>query len=584
MRLLICPERFVDEGPRGYQLRVAEANLLPPSLTYLVEEWGDDFDGRAMCDADAGTRVHQRARYCPGCLARSGYWRLGWELLFSDACSVCGCWLVDTCGACGHALGWRRDSLTRCGCGASLVTQESSAAPPVLAMLSRVLEQRALGLSTVELPGMRQMSSAQCARLVRLLGAYGVLNGQRRPQKVMRAGSLEASWPISSYAAEVLCNWPAGFHAMLDQLRRDARADEQGRMGRAFGGFYRALYVACRDAQFNWVRDAFEDYVAAHWTGAIGRRNRRLPSSVLDRVAWLPGQAAARQLGVSMRRLELLIGSGQLAAAERTVKSGRRYLLVRRADIESLQVGSGVEMTLAEAATGLGIKRQRLARLLPTLCPRAVKAAERGAVWAIPRAWVEKLQLMLADLPICEVDVETQVSLDRVLRYSFCSDPQLASLLADFASGKLRPVGRVSGRRGLTSMVLKRSEVVRYEVDPDDRERTWITVQEAAEVLNIKQEVAYDLSRLQLLKTHFRQIGRRKVGCVQCAELEAFRLKFVFARDIAKAVGRSSRGVMQSLTALGIHPVAGPEINKCRQVMFLRVALDGLEKFELFAR
>jgi DNA-binding transcriptional MerR regulator len=436
------------------------------------------------------------------------------------------------------------------------------------------LEQRVLGSVAAEIGALSRMSPVQCVRLIRLIGSYGTLNGQRKPQKVVGSSSVATSWPISSFAAEVLCNWPDGFHAFLDKLRAEASAHDQGRMNGAFGGFYRALYVALREQAFDWVRDAFEDYVAEHWTGSVGLRNRRLPASILERINWMPSQAAAKQLGVSARRLALLIASGQIKAQNRTTRNGRVYQVVRRSDLAAVRVGSLTEMTLAQAADALGLKRQRLARLLPTVCPAANKAADRGAAWAIPRSWVERWTNTFDGLPLRAVDARSEVTLDHVLRFWVASDDALARLLLDIESGERRPLGRVAALKGLSSLILGRADSMRYAAKPDDAIRGWLTVPEAAERLAVKQEVAYALTRLGLIFTNIQRIGRRDVHLVRQRDLDAFQEQYVFARDLATTLRRSPRAVVCALDSLGIQPAAGPNVNGCRQVVYVRASVE----------
>lgn len=576
MTLLIRPDRQPSEGPRGYRLRLSEANMLPPSLTYLVDLELASVGAERAIDLERAIWAYERARYCPHCLTRDGFWRLGWELLFADACSSCGCWLVDTCRDCGDNPGWRRDNLMRCRCGAALGDETTSAAPLEVARLSLTLEQRALASTELEISELSKMSPVQCTKLIRLIGAYGTLNGHRKPQKILRSGSVANSWPISSFAAEVLCNWPDGLHTLLDKLRAGASAHDRGRMNGSFGGFYRALYVALREQAFDWVRDAFEDYVAEHWTGSIGLRNRRLPVSILERINWMPSQAAAKQLGVSARRLALLIASGQIDAQQRTTRNGRAYQVVRRSDLAAVRVGNVSEMMLAQAADALGLKRQRLARLLPTVCPAAIKAADRGAAWAIPRSWVERWAATLDALPFQTVDTRTEVTLDHVLRFWVASDDALARLLLDIESGGLRPLGRVAAHEGLPSLVLGRSDSMRYAAKPDDAIRAWLTIPEAAERLAVKQEVAYALARLGLIRTDIQRIGRRHVHGVHQRDLDAFRAQYVFAREIATTLRRSPRAIVCALGSLGIQPAAGPNVNGCRQVVYVRAAVEAV--------
>ena len=142
------------------------------------------------------------------------------------------------------------------------------------------MERLALGVPDGELPHLRGLSISQCSRLVRVLGAYGSERHQRSPQKIVGADTLDVSWTISSVAGEILSNWPSAFHTFLTR-QSGSNPSTNGRMPGVFGGFYRALYAGLKEPAFDWVREAFEDFIAENWTGAIGRRNRRMPNAVL---------------------------------------------------------------------------------------------------------------------------------------------------------------------------------------------------------------------------------------------------------------------------------------------------------------
>jgi hypothetical protein len=52
-------------------------------------------------------------------------------------------------------------------------------------------------------------------------------------------------------------------------------------------------------------------------------------------------------------------------------------------------------LTLEAAAERLGLKRQRLAALLPVICPEARKLGECGCPWSIPTIWITKWEELL---------------------------------------------------------------------------------------------------------------------------------------------------------------------------------------------
>lgn len=250
----------------------------------VLDEDGGSF-GQVSQDGDLdglSVWVRRWSRFCPDCVAATPRWHLSWEVLFADACTRCGLWLVDTCSRCKTRLDWRRDALYRCVCGHVLETEPGRPAPSSVARLSRALSSIAQGQPPMDLALLSGLSLEQCVRLVRLMGAYGTWDGRSAPQKIPNIDRLEVSWTISSYAAEVLCNWPEGMTALLERLRQVGRGDDTGRLGKTFGGFYTALYNAFGAPEFAFLRTAFEGYVAEHWTGAVAKRNRRFDAAVLE--------------------------------------------------------------------------------------------------------------------------------------------------------------------------------------------------------------------------------------------------------------------------------------------------------------
>jgi len=579
MSILLLPMPAQDEGFSGFKMRVAEANLLPyawidgADLRQLEDEaetreiylrWTDLMSTPAVC-------VQRRTRWCPGCLGRTGYFRLGWELLFADACPACGHWLLDKCCDCGEPMTWRRDAFARCNCGSNLCEQPSAAAPSAVISLSQTMEHMALGSAHNIWPHLVGITLAQCTRLVRVLGAYGSGRNQRATLKIAAADTLDVSWTISSMAAEILANWPNGFHTFLAAQSTDAEGRRSdGKMPSVFGGFYRALYKVLPDAEFGWMRRAFEDHITEHWSGAAGRRNRRLPASVLSRMAWLPSSEATSQLGISKRRLVHLIDTGILQARQRLTASGREFWMVRRDDVEALSRTEIGEVSLIEASAQLGIKRQRLSRLLPRICPGANKVTLQGTPWLIPKSWVQGWNALITGLPVLDEQLTDVVSLDHLLRYGPLDEVGVARLITDISSGQVRPVGRCEGLVGIASLVVKRQEVEGGNGQPGHE---LMTVSAAAESLGVKQEVAYALVRLGLLESELVQAGRRQAQGISTSAVLAFRSSYVLAAELARGCGRSSRALIEALASDGVEPVAGPAQGTCRQVVYRRADL-----------
>lgn len=580
MCLLVVPERMTDEGPCGFRFRLATSNLL--SVRDLVQlEIDAEIDPisaqvSSRADLDDGTFnpwVRRRSRFCPHCLASRQRWLIGWEVLFADSCAECGCWLVDTCSACAAPISWKRDQLLRCNCGKYLADEQACAAPAAVASLSQALQRVALRSEPTDMPVFHGLSLGQCVRLVRLLGTYGTSDGRSVPQKVNQVDTLRVSWPITSTAAEILTSWPAGLSRLLANLISHGTAEDKGKLSKAFSGFYSALYKGFRDAEFDFLRVAFENYVAEHWTGAIGKRNRRLDESVLRAMSWIPANHACRILGVSRRRLNDLIQDGSLRGEKRLTAAHREFIVVKRSGVEKLALTLDDGIALVEASIRLGLKKQRLLALLPIICPQAKKLGAQGCPWAIPVNWVERWETLIQTQVQAKPMDSRTVALGHLIRYWPWTDEQIGLLLVDILNGEVVPTGVLNSGKGVCSLELYVHDLDHWFSGKQRVPCAEFTIPDIALRIGIKQEVVYSLVRSGLLQSTLRMVGRRAEQRVNAVILEEFERRYILGRDIAQLLGRSPRAIAEFLLADGVRPVAGPGVDKCRQIIFQRDAI-----------
>lgn len=440
--------------------------------------------------------------------------------------------------------------------------------------LSRALANVAKGQPSQDLALLSKLNLGQCIRLVRFLGAYGTWNGQKTPQKIHNLDQLSVSWPISSYGAEVLCNWPTAMSTLLNKLRVLGSEEGGVRLGRAFGGFYSALYKTFDSPEFAFLRSAFEGYIAERWTGSVTKRNRRLDVSIMDALAWIPANHACRELQISRRRLEQLIDDGRLQGERHVTSSGRVFITVRKADVIMNTRSMVGNVTLIDAAARLGLKRKRLLSLLPIICPYAEKKGAFGCPWSIPSSWVTYWeQLLLKQQPQSYCDMSC-VTLDHLLRYWPWTDEQIGQILVDIAAGRVTSKGVLSGLRGIGALLLNIAEARQWFIDHQKVQSGELTVPEAAIKLDVKQEVLYALIRAGLLVATARRVGRRSSWRLSSVSIQQFQDKYVLGRDVANRVNRSPRAVVAFLASEGIAPIAGPGVNTCRQLVYLRDAVE----------
>lgn len=564
------------EGPRAFRLRTLHANMVPGRLVDLLD--GDHLFRDVEVDrAVVEDWIGGICRWCSTCLRETelDYGRVGWEVRFADACAVCGCWLIDRCGYCGVHVPWSRDSYGHCKCGAPLRDHPAVEAPSSLVRMSRALEARASKRESDDLSVLNTLTLHQCTQLIRWLGAYGALTPQRMRQKILFSEAIGVTWPVTTLAAEVLADWPNGFDRLLDKLRRAAEPGDRGSLARTFRGFYRSLYVAFRAPEFDWLRAAFEEYVAAHWSGSMARRNLRVYAGAGDRMAWIPMPEAARRAGISSACMRKLANEGNVEVRNYETTKGRRFSAVSQASLGRLLCGGSLQtLTLESVAKSVGLKRSRLRELLPIICPEATKLPGAN-VWRVPVRWVEEMQAAVRRLPqIDDSSREEWLSLDWLLRYEAPSSRAMGVLINALVKGDIDAV-RDGELNILTSVRCHRVAVKRLWSGEAGPLVTHVTVMDAAERLNMKQEVAYALIRAGVLLAERRKIGRRPSLWVSTKELERFVATYVSARELAGSLQTSARAVALRLAAIGIDPIAGPDVNGCRQVIYQRRDIEG---------
>ena len=143
-------------------------------------------------------------------------------------------------------------------------------------------------------------------------------------------------------------------------------------------------------------------------------------------------------------------------------------------------------------------------------------------------------------------------------------------MLSAIRAQAIKPISQLPNKVGLGKLIFIEDEVRRVinkarALEPDH----W-SVPQVAEMLNIKQEVAYFLVRQGLLASNSEVIGRRESALVTRNGLDTFHTQYVFARDLAKLHRTSSRSLQSRLAEINIHPVVSPLLGACRQVIYAR--------------
>jgi hypothetical protein len=221
-----------------------------------------------------------QGRWCPLCLREEYVLHGQWTLKLVCTCPKHGIWLQEVCTQCGASLSWGDvvQSMGRCHCGASLLDAEVEKTNRDAQALTLLLCGESSGagrltcLSTMTTPAMH--------RLVRYLGPFQPATKPWHPGQTLDVHRLDVARGLVTGAAILLANWPANLHAKIAEFQSNAPGSPSVR--RTFDPLYRVLYNALPESEFQFLRDAFEDYLHIHWWGLVCKRNKRLQPATID--------------------------------------------------------------------------------------------------------------------------------------------------------------------------------------------------------------------------------------------------------------------------------------------------------------
>lgn len=593
-------EPYRDEGPQGYLLRLAENNLLTTQeLTAIGISFDYDFmlnQGILVSDGidpdlhrqmafismlwQSETRVWntQYARFCPQCLAESGYWKTEWELNFYDVCHKHQVWLVDQCSSCGNKLKWNRTQLSRCSCGSILNAEQSTACPANMADIANVMSAKILQQDNSTLPLVLQKTDVeQTQRLIRYLGNYMSLAAGKNPLKMRQAGDLNHSWPVTSLAAEVIADWPNAFHNALTQLEKHNRVDGRPSLNEVFGQAYHYVFKALKEKPFEELRHQFELWINVAWKGGIAKRNKRLTSTLMKQASWVPASVACDFLGISHQRLDLLIREGTIEGETHISEKGRKFVMVRR---DSLQLVKDHLFGLIDMTTAgklLGLQKRRMRQLLTLVFTDAKKlGTSPSAPWAVSRLEVNRLLELSINVGYVSIPDEGCVSLGHVLRYWTWSNEDIAGLITSVKSKEIIPVNLLDTVAGIAAWNFKESELKNWKLKNLNGMGTWLTITQAAKILGIKEQVAYELVNLGYLQSEVMPKQVKRGTRIRKSIIDAFNQNYIFATKIAEAMSCSPRKVINHFANFGKKPLSGPMIDGARQVLYKREDISDL--------
>lgn len=584
-RLLVRPLPYPDEAITGYLGRLADSNGffgLRELFRYVVELGeGDCKRGVALAVGLpqetveglvgpypsywntagnlAGLAVQdfnqQTLRWCPSCLLEAPYLRTFWTLKLVCHCERHQTKLQERCPACGGAQSPVRSNFRSCLCGERLSVANELDAPTIseIKLLNRLhfaFDGRYRN------DAFEQLNSSAWVRLIRYLGQFEDGREPERPGQLGNLHDLDVAGRVFSRAAVLLDELPANFNRLLGSTLKNRPMSPSLR--KSFGRLYRLVYRDLADPRFGFVREAFEAFINDSWWGTVCRRHRHLPATVHTHHPRLTLRQAADVLGIGKKTLKHLVEASVIEATEAKTTNGRTLATVHQAQLDLLGDLPASAMTLKDAASALALPERRLRELIDAgvIRPLLHRKEAKASRWLISMSEVG----MLNELPGLECG--EGVTIKQVLKNWRLKPGEFPDLVCAILNGSVELL-QTDQQSAFGDRMCCRASLTTWRQLAVGANQT-LSVEQAAKVLGVKQQVAYALVHSGLIRTDRLhkpiQIGRDA--------LETFQREYVSLAELARARRISPRRLLLEVKA---SPVCGPAVDGCRQYFFRRL-------------
>lgn len=582
--LPVRPHPFEGESAIGFLIRVAAANgyeqprhmqrairtldrlsdaLSMPAneLDSLVGPFPSYWGGAELCSGLAAADYnHHLMRWCPLCLEESDHLRGQWLLKLCTVCNRHSVYLHDHCPSCGQPQRLERPSVSTCYCGSHLVAASVTPVPAAVMRLTLVIADAIAGRAPTE--GLPPLAAPEWVRLAKYLGQFSESSQPTRPGQVANLHQLEVATALMNGLSRLLEDWPRNFHAMLASIHRTQEATPSLR--RAFSPIYRVLYGELNAPCFQFLRDAFESYLHENWWGIVCKRNRSLRPETVENHPRLTFRDAAKQAGTSPAMVRHLAQGELIESMESPLPSGRHSRSIHLREVERLALIARGMLTLTDVAQRLQLPERRIRELVSAgiLIPAVSKPRSGSAAWGFSSESVSSLSAVAGrGLP-----GQATVSIKRILRTWRLRSNEFVALVVAVMSGEVSPTNSTALPFGAIDVT--EAETRRWLRNLRLNADGWLSVDAAARILELKQQVTYELVGKGLLPSARTTSSVRRI---RASDLRAFQSNYVSLAELARHRRCSPRSLLAAINAV---PVSGPSVDGARQYFFRRIDIS----------
>jgi hypothetical protein len=389
-------------------------------------------------------------------------------------------------------------------------------------------------------------------------------------------------------AFKVFEDWPVNYFSFLD-WRRFHRNETRytGGLRKDFGEYKYALYNQFLPVSFDFLRNAFEEYLRTQWSGGYVGSLKRLgdlpyPKKYLSRVE------AQTELKMDFKGIDNLIERGKLkAVVQQQGKS--RLILIDAVSVEELKRKFEDQISLKETARVLGISLQRVHDLITHGCLQPLRGPtiDNYKKWKFSyiqvKVFLDNIRTKIRG--VTDTTAESVLSFADVLKvFSKCKGFGVGRLVRLILDGEIVPCGEVQ-EVGLKAFLFSEYSVREYARNQQQGTNgKCFCITEAGKILGLERNVAYFLSSKGFIPAQKSSNNGWSILTVTKEDIELFTSTYVILKAETKQLRTTTRRLIRLLMQNGIIPVSGPIIDGGHLYLFNRCDLESVDLAALIAR
>jgi plasmid maintenance system antidote protein VapI/predicted DNA-binding transcriptional regulator AlpA len=393
-------------------------------------------------------------------------------------------------------------------------------------------------------------------------------------KSLARSFSNEKLHNLLARAFAVFDSWPYNFTRFLETtFARAGSIPTRGGLKTNFGRLYTGLYKGLASSEFDFLRGAFESFLAAKWAGELvhPRVLNALPEAFREKMP--AGKTeAARVLHASPSSLTRLVEKGFL---DGVLDGDKKELLsIERAVLEEFAARKGKFLTAKETAIRLGLDRKAIADLVKHACltPVLDPSVDGSSSYQFDESGVLDL-LSKAEETLCPKISSSgrAISFVRVGRVLSFAGYGIGRLIREVLDGRLPPCGVGSGR-GLARLRFLEAGVLKILRDSLREKRGGkLSITAASRLFGIDETGINILIKGNLLPVVSEARDRRLGKLIAMESIDDFLRLHVSSVELARQLKTSPYFVFRHLARHGVSPISGPSVDGGMRYFFKRV-------------